>query len=279
MKALLLFLAIFLFIVIHCQAQNSIFAGQTTGNNIHYTDYEPDSAAYGNPLDYWFYLDVDNNGINDLRFGIAAENNNGIWGWISSDVTRINDNIFIVSYSDNYVAELQYGDTISENSNLTFSNEYSLTFQYYWFQYTGSYYIYGYYGIFNDGYLGFKMEYPAETFFGWINISATTESIIAKESAICGLTVGINKTENKNKQIQIFPNPCRDELNLKFNSVHNNDFNFEIINLLGKIVLSGNIQNNSLKINTSQLDSGYYILRMTNGNGELSTVSFIKKPQ
>ncbi len=79
-------------------------------------------------------------------------------------------------------------------------------------------------------------------------------------------TVGINESLTANFALKAFPNPVNETLNLSFNT--NTTSQFDIIDVLGKIILSHNTSNNTnTSIDVSKLEKGNYILRMTNQSG------------
>ena len=59
--------------------------------------------------------------------------------------------------------------------------------------------------------------------------------------------------------IKIFPNPANEELNLvtPFNT-----FEYELIDLIGRTVMKGNLKGSENKIDISNLQSGCYILKV-----------------
>lgn len=74
-------------------------------------------------------------------------------------------------------------------------------------------------------------------------------------------------------QYTIYPNPCKNFLFL--NKVEQtNNFNIEVYDLTGRIILKENLRSN--KIDVSKLQKGYYILKI-NSSEEPSTIKFIKE--
>ena len=259
-------------------AQNQIIAGQTSGNNIHYTDFEPDSSVQLINGGEGFLLDIDKNNINDLGFYVLVED---VYMWYTkfwSSITTINNNVKILSDGGfyNLVYNLNVGDTISalQNWSPTYDSTYELEVQY------NSHYpppgSTTYYGYLGTGYLGFKIEYPTETFYGWIYLSATYESIAVMEMAINGLSVSVEKPENKVIPVRIFPNPCQDELYLEIDIKRFENLQFKIINSLGKIVRKGAIVVENSKINTAGLESGFYIMQIQERGCIVERIKFIK---
>jgi hypothetical protein len=87
----------------------------------------------------------------------------------------------------------------------------------------------------------------------------------------CYLTTGIIEHSNDKTNI-VFPNPF--ENYIKVNS-DVNELAFSVINIMGQIVSSGDLQSNSF-INLSHLDKGLYILRLKSLN-DFREYKIIKK--
>lgn len=70
--------------------------------------------------------------------------------------------------------------------------------------------------------------------------------------------------------IDIFPNPSKDILNIKVeNNEHiNKKAELEIVNLMGEVVLKNRIYLESSEINVSSLSAGIYFVKITKGNKE-----------
>ena len=91
----------------------------------------------------------------------------------------------------------------------------------------------------------------------------------------------INTTLNNNEfilnQFQIFPNPVIDNL---LNIILPSEIglaNYQIFEITGKLVLSGKLSNNDNQINVSELNSGNYIILISNEAYGNSSKTFIKK--
>ncbi len=88
-------------------------------------------------------------------------------------------------------------------------------------------------------------------------------------------TTGINNYISEN-DVVISPNPAIDYMNV---TVENDNFKvskFYVVDITGKIVSTQNVQENNFRINVSNLTSGCYFLRMTDGKHNVTT-KFIKK--
>ncbi len=281
MKKVLFLLSFCILLNIKGQAQAHIIAGQTSGDYIYYTDFEPDSSVQLFNGGEGFLVDVDHNGQNDLAFNVFAEYDPNHFALFWSSVKTINNHVKILSDLGYYnlALNLEAGDTISANQS--WSSEYDST-------YDLSVHYYNYYpppgndtifGLLGSGYMGFKIEYPNDTFYGWINLSASSTSIVVKECAVYGLSVGIEKSLKAKDPFHVFPNPCADELNLNLPTKNFEKMSFEIINMLGKIVKHDDIMSSYTKISTSGLEAGFYLLRIRERDGETKSIKFIKRYQ
>jgi hypothetical protein len=278
MKNIILIVSIFAGSISPALAQDYIIAGQTNGPNIHYTDYEPDSNILLFETGWSFLLDINEDGSNDLCFTInISPGTFGLQIWTT--VVTFNDDIKIISNVEDpiFVSKLSYGDTISDFQNWSSAHNSGLMFQHYFEDYNSGTHITT--GEFNDGYLGFKMIYPGETFYGWIKIFASYSSIVAMESAIYGLTVGVKDVKAANAILKFYPNPCSNELNVELNSLNNSDKIFDITDVNGNKIKSGKMPGNKTEINTSDIIPGIYFLRVMEGDKIISGKKIIKQSE
>jgi len=88
--------------------------------------------------------------------------------------------------------------------------------------------------------------------------------------------VGITELANGSKQIQCFPNPVEDELNINF--IGEKNYRICIHNLLGENIIETKKQNNlSVSIDMSSLASGIYIATLEDKFGEKTSKLIMKK--
>ncbi|MBP5710360.1 MAG: choice-of-anchor J domain-containing protein [Bacteroidales bacterium] len=83
---------------------------------------------------------------------------------------------------------------------------------------------------------------------------------------------GVGVEENNNEpNVTIYPNPTKDILN-----VHAEGFNtVEVVNFLGQVVYASQVEGSAFQINTSNLTSGVYFLRLSGEN--VITKKFVKE--
>lgn len=86
-------------------------------------------------------------------------------------------------------------------------------------------------------------------------------------------------THNKvnNNTVLLYPNPTQGNLNITLQEALNTNARFEILDVLGRVVLSGEIpaENNFLQLNTYELEKGNYFFRLF-GEAFSTTQKFIK---
>lgn len=245
-------------------SQNTIIAGQTSGSNIHYTDYLPDSSIYLGQNDDGFMLDLDHNGTSDLLFNIGVINwlPNELWTWSTVQVLADNIEIRLNDHTSGWIDNVAAGDTLSETD--TWSNDpdtlYYMQQYYYWTYPPPGGEISD--GEFGAGYMGFRMMFPGETFYGWIHVTGGNFSITASESAICGLTVGSPGIKNTGQMLSIHPNPFTDHLTVVSTPPGPGSRNIELIDMRGKTVLTYAADCNQQVINTVLLAPGLYLVRL-----------------
>ena len=74
-----------------------------------------------------------------------------------------------------------------------------------------------------------------------------------------------------------YPNPMADELIIETTTANYDKLNYMLVDALGRIVLTGDLNNSKTTINTSDLEKGFYSLSITNENGHtLKTIKLLK---
>ena len=88
-----------------------------------------------------------------------------------------------------------------------------------------------------------------------------------------GVVLGFNNHNESNAVASIFPNPCKDVLNIKNNT---NASDWKILNLQGQVIESGLMNGLDEKISTETLAKGVYFLQLS-GNATTSSTKFVKE--
>jgi len=88
-------------------------------------------------------------------------------------------------------------------------------------------------------------------------------------------TLGLNEYDIANWDVNIFPNPSRDFLNITVNGSQSKDMKYTIMNTLGKIIYQQNGTSNPYQINIENLSKGNYFLILEQDNYLISK-EFVK---
>jgi hypothetical protein len=92
---------------------------------------------------------------------------------------------------------------------------------------------------------------------------------------------GIQAVTNNLGAIKVCPNPCSNEMSLELNTKENTHLNLNIKNALGQTVqsikLNAQVGFNQFNINTSEFESGIYILQLSDDTNKVSTIKFVKQ--
>jgi len=109
------------------------------------------------------------------------------------------------------------------------------------------------------------------------NIFRTSESLTGPATInVIPLSVTGIKQPEKEIGLIAFPNPIADELTIEATTTNDNELTFVLVDALGRLVLTGNLNNSKTTINTSNLEKGFYSLRVTNDKGNsLKTIKLV----
>lgn len=83
--------------------------------------------------------------------------------------------------------------------------------------------------------------------------------------------VGVEENAVVEQQVNIYPNPTRDILNVQAENFRQ----VEVLNFLGQVVYSANVTSSQFQINTSNLNAGVYFVRLSGDN--VVTKKFVKE--
>ena len=100
--------------------------------------------------------------------------------------------------------------------------------------------------------------------------------LMSQVNVIPQATTGIKQAEVLTG-LNAYPNPMADELTIEATTKDNSKLNYILIDALGRVVLTGTIENSKAIINTSSLEKGFYSLSITNEKGNsLKAVKLVK---
>lgn len=139
-------------------------------------------------------------------------------------------------------------NTVSETNNVITSNELGATYQ--WIDCTT--------GMPIAGETGVSFTPTAN---GDYAVEVTTNGCSVQSSCTTISTIGVDELE-LNFGLSVYPNPTQSELNYAFEG--DESLTYSLLDLNGKIVLNGEMTNNTGKIDVSRIASGSYILEVRN---------------
>lgn len=85
------------------------------------------------------------------------------------------------------------------------------------------------------------------------------------------IVTSINETKIVPFEVNVFPNPTTDLINVKINQTDLKGYDIKLFDISGKILYSKNIKSNNNQLDLSQYNAGQYILKVSN---KKSTRSF-----
>ncbi len=109
---------------------------------------------------------------------------------------------------------------------------------------------------------------PQQSSLGFLGIKAIFQGS-------CLLTGGVKDIKNNIVNMNVYPNPAKDNLTVSIANVDNASIN--IINALGQVVLSVSKATETNSINTSNLTTGVYFVTVTNGSQKSTQKLVIEK--
>jgi PKD repeat protein len=100
--------------------------------------------------------------------------------------------------------------------------------------------------------------------------------LMSQFNVIAPIVTNTNETE-KSIEIKAYPNPISDELVIEFTHKDFERLNYELIDAIGRVVLSNSFEKGKTTINTSQLCKGFYNLNIINADGnKIKSLKIIK---
>lgn len=107
----------------------------------------------------------------------------------------------------------------------------------------------------------------------WVNNPSKYANIKDIRSKL-GTTTSVNNQVPDKQDVLLFPNPAKDSL--KIQNQQNNSFNFELVNLEGKILRKGSIETTDYTLNISNLKQGTYMFKIMRNNNVLQVQKVLK---
>ncbi len=136
-------------------------------------------------------------------------------------------------------------------------------------------------GVFTGSNVANNVFTPGASLGNFIQTYAFTNTVTGcSNTASTSITVlnctGINERLNSASGIEMYPNPTTGVLNVKCESLTNNEY-VTITNALGQVILNEKLTTIISKINTLNLENGVYFIQVYSGNKVLSNQKIVKQ--
>jgi len=119
----------------------------------------------------------------------------------------------------------------------------------------------------------------ADYFTGFLCYQDSTFGLKQFTSTPCNYQyiAGLSELKISNDQLKIYPNPTNSVINVEILIFNNNPYKIKIINTLGQIIQTTNIQNQKTTLNISALQNGIYFLQVFDAEKLIGTQKIIKE--
>ncbi len=125
-----------------------------------------------------------------------------------------------------------------------------------------------------------KVTTPISVTLNGTNSSSTHNDFVETTDAVTPKTASIKNNQLSKDNINLYPNPVHNILNISLNVENTTIYNFNIFSISGQLLSSEKITtttgNNLIKLNTNNLSSGSYILIISNDNSKSIQKLFTK---
>ncbi len=106
-------------------------------------------------------------------------------------------------------------------------------------------------------------------YLGWVNTQCESGTMTINP------TLAVADFNHFERNTAIFPNPAQDYLTISEINSSSNPLEYDIIDMMGRIVLNGTSQDNN-HIAVQNLQSGHYIVKIKNKAGQVSNKQLVK---
>jgi len=84
-------------------------------------------------------------------------------------------------------------------------------------------------------------------------------------------SVLVNIQSNSFKPLNVYPNPTRNQINIEGGELTESRFEYEVVELNGKVLLKGEVKDAGNKIDVSSLQNGLYFIKLNFNNKFINT--------
>lgn len=265
----------------YAAAAGTIAAAGAANAQVVYTDINPDTVLHDSLI---YNLDFDNNGQPEMRFEtVSYQASSGIINLAVVNVLGNANNAVLGSlYSSSYPFpfSMNNGDSISSTNTNWQAQTMNNGIQYLGAVY-GTYTFANWLGV-NDKYLGVRFRIGANTHYGWVRLSVTSnaDTITIKDYAYqtlpgvgitAGQLVGMPKY-NDNQNISIFASQNTVVIR---NTEYNKGGIVRIVNTMGETISETAITEENMRISLDGKATGIYFVEVVRNDERFTKKVYI----
>lgn len=228
-----------------------------------------------------YYMDMDNNGSNDLYFHIlyngspaGRDYDVGVYPLNQTEFSFSTPTSTIVLANDS--ADMIYSGLNWGSVHGVLSHEYA-------FYPSSIYDSYGQWKFYSTKYLAVRLI-NTDTIYGWVKAKISysggpNNSIILtiysyglqKESQLNGM----KENSLNSSDVVLYPNPAEKYSVIRINNFSNRKYIVEVSDMKGRLIFTDKIISNDYKLNTSEIAKGIYVVKIIADNGSNQVLKLI----
>lgn len=105
----------------------------------------------------------------------------------------------------------------------------------------------------------------------WFNLCTRAVYVFAMTGNFWKPSVLVNIQSNSFKPLNVYPNPTRNQINIEGGELTESRFEYEVVELNGKVLLKGEVKDAGNKIDVSSLQNGLYFIKLNFNNKFINT--------
>jgi hypothetical protein len=247
-------------------------AGQTSGSNIIYTNPEPDLSFSAVKSTVTYYLDLNNDNVNDFKISATHVSSPMLQIGYSS-IEPLNNNAVSIIPTSNYPDTLSL--TCMINSDLYWRQELCNINYYFIDEIPGGDYSWGIWAGLTDKFMGLQLVVGQDIFYGWLGIKIGYTSFTIRDYALLNIPCGINQYRFE-YGLTVYPNPVENKITIENKSYL---IVFVIVrDINGAMIIFEKLTFGNNEINLEKLSSGFYLISIVDSeNHIISSEKIVKK--
>ena len=270
MRIKLIILAILAFSLEHLDAQ-TILAGQTTGQYIHYSDIEDIYLQ----ADSSYTFDFDKDGMIDLKLSCFWYTTHV--GYDKGIIAEPYNNTQLCDYPDKADWSIKYDTNAVIGESCFWSSQYDILREHLWYITSGESFL-GQWG-YGNGYFGFRICNAGDTIIGWIGINTVSEDAVKiYDYAIYSVHLSADIVQDPELTV-IYNSFVREKLIINIPSSFEESLQYWCLNGLGQLMSKGMLNDGHSEIDLNSFPPGLYFCKISSHvrGGLYKVFKFIKE--